>query len=381
MPLSASTKPLHYLSPGEFDRERAQIFSRMWIFAGMANEIPNPNDYLRARIAGREIIVQNGSGTIRAFLNSCSHRHSHIHEAPCGNRKLICPYHGWSYNDEGIPTGIPAKENFPQVCANPAQFALQQFEVALAGHFIFVRLIPGGPDLKIHLGHAHEFLVNASTGLHRNMDEFQGTITANWKVVIENALEGYHVGMVHRTTLGAIKQLSVRKQDVVDHLPADSGHSYMINRANEEWLKKWRRYERALGLWPFKFDHYVHQLIFPNLTVTSFMGYSFHIQCFQPDAVGKTTVHSRIYSVNCKEQTAKGESIMRTVYEEGKRFTRKVFSEDQHACELTYLGIHDAEKSAVLAEDLEKRIAHFQKAYLLSMERQSETPDTSVSRT
>jgi len=369
MSLQASTNPLHYLSVDEFDKEKSRVFSRMWIFVGMANEIPNPNDYLRARVAGKEIIAQNCNGEIRAFLNVCSHRHSRIHEAPCGNRKLICPYHGWSYDDGGVPTGIPAKENFPQVCANPARFALRQFEVSLAGHFIFVRLVPGGPDLKDHLGHAHEFLVNTSSGLNRNMDEFQGTIAANWKVVVENALEGYHVGMVHRATLGAIKQLSTRRQDIVDHLPPDNGHSYMINRANEVWLAKWQRYERALGRWPFKFDHYVHQLIFPNLTVTSFMGYSFHIQSFQPDAVGSTTVHSRVYSVHCKDQSEKGESIMRTVYEEGKQFTRKVFSEDQHACELTYLGIHEAEKPAVLANDLEKRIAHFQGAYLRAMEK------------
>ena len=374
MSLPASNKPLHYVSPEEFKKEQSHLFSRTWIFVGMANEIPDANDYVRTNISGRDIIVQNCGGTIRAFLNACSHRHARIHEAPCGNRKLICPYHGWSYDDKGVPTGIPAKDNFPDVCANPTQFALRQFEVAQAGHFMFVRLSPGGPDLKSHLGHAHEFLVNASAGLNRNMDEFQGTIAANWKVVIENALEGYHVGMVHRATLGAIRQLSARKQDIVDHLPSDSGHSYMINRANEEWLGKWRRYEHALGRWPFKFDHYVHQLIFPNLTVTSFMGYSFHIQHFQPDAVGRTTVRSRIYSVHCEDQNAKGESIMRTVYDEGRRFTRKVFGEDQRVCELTYLGIQDADRPAILADHLEKRIAHFQQAYRKAMD--TPVPDT-----
>jgi phenylpropionate dioxygenase-like ring-hydroxylating dioxygenase large terminal subunit len=368
MALTALTSPHHYLDADVFALERTRIFSRSWIFAGLANEIPAPNDYFRVDIAGRDIIVHNCGGQLRAFANVCSHRHSQIHEEACGNRPLVCRYHGWSYNDDGVPTGIPARENFPQVCANPLGFALQQFELQSAGHFIFIRLTSGEKALKEFLGEAFDFLVNASEGLDRNMDEFQGTLAANWKVVIENALEGYHVPMVHRATLGAIKQFSARKQDVVDHLPAGSGHSFMVNQANEGWLEKWRRFERALGRWPFKFDYYVHRLFFPNLTVTSFMGYSFHIQRFHPDEVGRTTVHSRIYSVRCQGQTDKGSAIMRSVYDEGKRFTQKVFGEDRLACERVYLGMRHAHRPAVLGEDLEKRLAHFQKFYLQALE-------------
>jgi phenylpropionate dioxygenase-like ring-hydroxylating dioxygenase large terminal subunit len=368
MPLTALTSPHHYCEPEMFALERERIFSRSWIFAGLANEISAPNDYFRVEIAGKDIIVQNCGGQLRAFANVCSHRHSQIHENACGNRPLVCRYHGWAYNDRGIPTGIPGMENFPQVCANPENFALQQFELQCAGNFIFVRLIPTPDSLQGFLGDAFEFLVRASEGLHENMDEFQGTLAANWKVVIENALEGYHVPIVHRSTLGAINQFSVNKSDIVDHLPGDSGHSFMVNQANADWLERWHKFERALGTWPFKFDYYVHRLFFPNFTVTSFMGYSFHIQRFQPDDVGRTTVFSRIYSVRCQNQSAKGAAIMRSVYDEGRRFTRKVFDEDRLACERVFLGMKNASRQAILADDLEKRIAHFQKCYLQALE-------------
>lgn len=367
MQQTATTLPQHYTDTPIYELEGKYLFSSLWIFVGMANELSKPNDYLRIEIGERDVIIQNCGGRLRAFLNSCSHRHSAIHDQACGNRKLICPYHGWSYDNEGIPTGIPGKEDFPQVYAHPERFALRQFELSTAGHFIFVRLVPGDADLKAFLGESYDFLVNASLGLDKKMDEYNESIGANWKVVIENALEGYHVPMVHRATLGAIKQFSTRRQDIVDHMPDASGHSYMVHKADEKWLRKWRRFETSLGRWPFKFDHYVHQLIFPNLTVTSFMGYSFHIQRFHPDAVDQTTVHSRIYSVHCEGQTEQGTSIMRTVYEEGRRFTREVFAEDRRACENVFHGLRHADWPAVLGKNMEQRIGHFQQNYLKSM--------------
>lgn len=363
----AATSPKDYYDPEIFALERVRLFSRAWIFAGLANELPNANDFLRCDVAGRDVIVQNCNGKLRAFINSCSHRHSRLQEETSGNRKLVCPYHGWSYDDEGLPAGIPGGQNFSQVLATPAAYALRRLELECVGHFIFVRLEPGGPDLRRFLGHAWEFLDQASSGLDANMDQFTATVQANWKTVIENALEGYHVPMIHRSTLGAIDQFSNDAEDIVDHLP-DSGHSYMINRANTVWLKRWKRFERALGNWPFKFEHYVHQLIFPNLTITSFMGYSFHIQRFSPDAAGQTSVDSRIYSVRCGGQTEQGSAIMRAVYDEGRGFTRKVFSEDQRACELAFQGVMQAQRQAILGDPVEKRIAHFQAHYRQAME-------------
>lgn len=368
MSLDAFTQPAHYTNTEIFNREQTIIFSRSWAFAGMANEISAPDDYFLFDLAGLSLIVQNCAGKIKAFVNACSHRHARIHDAPRGNRKLICPYHGWNYDDNGLPAGMPAAEQFPQVLANKGAYGLAQFELRCAGHFIFVRLRPGGPGLREFLGPAFDFLEKTSVGLDQKMDEFRGTVAANWKVLIENALEGYHVPMVHRATLGAIRQFSTKPSDVVDHLPDDCGHSYMVNRASQDWLAKWRRFESALGRWPFRFEHYVHQLIFPNLTVTSFMGYSFHIQRFHPDSAGQTTVDSRIYSVHCEGQNEKGLAIMRSVYDEGKRFTQKVFGEDRRICELVQRGLLQATRPAVLANHLEKRIAHFQQNYLLALD-------------
>ena len=97
------------------------------------------------------------------------------------------------------------------------------------------------------------------------------------------------------------------------------------------------------------------------------MGYSFHIQRFQPDEVGRTTVHSRIYSVRCEGQTEKGAAIMRSVYDEGRRFTQKIFGEDRLACERVFRGMRHASRHAVLGQHVEKRLAHFQEFYLRAL--------------
>ncbi|MCC6473672.1 MAG: aromatic ring-hydroxylating dioxygenase subunit alpha [Burkholderiales bacterium] len=286
----AAVLPCDYHLPEVFERERERIFRGQWTFACLAGELPEPGDFRLIDAGGVEAVVRNCAGTLKAFVNTCSHRHSRIFEEPQGNRKLVCPYHGWVYDEDGVPRAIPRAQDFPQVIAAPSRFALRQLDLECAGRFAFVRAERRGGALREFLGEAWDFLHSVSAGLGERMDAFRGTIAANWKVVIENALEGYHVPMVHRETLGAIRQLSARSADIVDHLPEGAGHSWMVNKADPQWLRRWSRYERALGKWPFRFEHYVHQLVFPNLTVTSFMGYSFHVQHFIAEAAERTSV-------------------------------------------------------------------------------------------
>lgn len=347
-----------------FKQEQAGLFAEQWIFAGLAINLKAHNDFIRVQLLSRDIIIQNLRGTLRAFINSCSHRYSILHDQPCGNRSLTCPYHGWHYNEHGIPTGIPCKEDFPEVTANPQAFALQSLELAQAGDFIFLRAQAGGQSLAAFLGDAHAFLQQVSGALGLQLDEHSGSIQANWKLVIENSLEGYHVPLVHRESLAKASQIQFSQDaaDSVDHLPT-TGHSYVHNSASNKWLQRWSRYQQDIGRWPFMFEHYVHRLVFPNLTVTSFLGYSFHIQSFNPQAVDKTTVHSRIFASRFEGQTARGQSIMQSIYNENVYFTHKIFEEDKLACERTHQGATQANRPSVVGKVLEARVADFRRTY------------------
>lgn len=359
-------QPRDYVSAARFTREAEQLFPRTWVFAGLAADIASPDDFLRFPVAGRDVIVHNFGGEFRAFINACSHRHSLIHTEPRGHRPLVCPYHGWAYDIRGVPTRIPLPEEFPQISANPEAFRLKPVELDRAGQFIFVRITPGGASLAEFLGEAGYFLERVSQALGPRLDEFSSTINANWKVVIENSLEGYHVPLVHRDTLGANQQFSRDRTDIIDHL-VPTGHSYMTNTANARWLKRWKTHAMETGSWPLSFDHYVHRLVFPMLTVTSFLGYSFHIQRFHPDAHNATTVHSCIQASVFSGQSERGRRTMDAIFRENIDFTRRIFEEDRRACELTHAGVMQSSSPAVFAETLEQRVADFRRTYLQAL--------------
>jgi len=357
--------PRVYVDAAHFERERETLFADHWIFAGLANEIAAHNDFVRVPLLGRDVVIQNFHGELRAFINSCSHRHSVIHHEERGNRPLVCPYHGWGYDKRGAPVGIAAHWEFPQVVTAPMNYALQRLDLETAGHFIFVRLntaAPGAPTLRDFLADAHDFLSGVSNAMDVRLDDYTAAIDANWKIVIENSLEGYHVPYVHSNSLGAIVQLSPQDEDVVDFYPA-SGHNYMHNAASDKWLRRWSNYAKDVGTWPMTLPHYVHRLVFPLLTVTSFLGYSFHIQRFHPDSVGRTNVHSRIYTSRFEGQTERGARIMDAVFRENVHFTHKVFEEDKVACERTHAGSLQATRPSVLAANVEQRLADFRATY------------------
>jgi phenylpropionate dioxygenase-like ring-hydroxylating dioxygenase large terminal subunit len=97
----------HYIRDDIFPREMKNIFEPSWLCIGFTEDLKNHNDFITIQIGERGIVVQNFHGELRAFRNVCSHRHSRIQTQNCGNRPLQCPYHGWTYNIQGIPTGIP----------------------------------------------------------------------------------------------------------------------------------------------------------------------------------------------------------------------------------------------------------------------------------
>ena len=364
---NAATRPLHYIEPESFLTEQRTLFGAAWVFAGMRSELASDGDFMRLALAGSELIVRNSRGVVRAFVNVCSHRHSRLCLEARGNGPMRCPYHGWVYSHEGIPVGIPFKDQFPQVLADPAGFRLQEHVTDCVGDFIFVRMATQGISLVEYLGEtAVAFLQGVSRGAGDLLDEFTKEVPANWKTVIENSLEGYHVPVVHSRTLGASDGMAAGYEAVVEDF-ASPRHSSMTKRAEAAWLGKWSRMSRAIGDWPFRFDHYIHYLIFPNLTITSFLGYSFHVQRFDPLNHLATQVHSRILSSRFSGQTEVGRRMIAKMYADGIDFTHRVFAEDLTVCASVQSGMSQAARPAVLAADYERRVLHFQQAYLAAL--------------
>jgi phenylpropionate dioxygenase-like ring-hydroxylating dioxygenase large terminal subunit len=342
--------------------ELQTLFHQNWVFVGFQFELIRLA-HQGVRLGNTNLLLQcDSQGKPRAYLNVCSHRHAQLCELGKHAGAVRCPYHGWVYDREGVPVGIPQKQAFPQVVANPQAFRLTEFPCEAAGQFVFVRLSNTGPSLTEYLGNQHEFLVSASQGMTNVQDEFRKDVAANWKVVIENSLEGYHVPNVHSNTLMQADGMG-KEEAAPQFFLQDPLHSHLEHAADADWVKRFDRMAPKIGQWPWRFEHYTHHFIFPNLTVTSFMGYSFHVQVFEPTAVGLTTVHSRTVGVEFTKSTAAGTKMMEHIHADGHAFSRRVFDEDAGICRKVQTGLECATRLAVLAEGLEDRVRHFQTAY------------------
>lgn len=355
-------EPRLYTDPQHRAKELATLFRESWLFAGLRLELQG-RSHMGVQLGEIEVLLQiDDEDSPRAFLNVCSHRHAQLCEMGKHQGAVRCPYHGWVYDRQGVPVGIPSKQSFPAVVAEPAKHRLTEFACEAVGQFIFVRLGPEGIGLREYLGNQSEFLERASAGMTELRDEFREDVPANWKVAIENALEGYHVPAVHNKTFMQVDGMSKEAAAPAFFLN-DPRHSHLEHAADADWLSSFSRMEKKIGPWPWRFEHYTHHLVFPNLTVTSFMGYSFHIQRFDPVAPETTNVHSRTVSVELPHATEMGRKMMERIHDDGHAFTRKVFVEDGGICARVQAGLRNARRLAVLGEGIEDRVLHFQRAY------------------
>src|SRR5262249_45545495 len=150
---AAILPPESYWANDWFDAERRRTFHDNWIFAGVTQDLENHNDYLSFTVAGVPIIVRNTKGKLAAFYNICSHRHATIHPKGCRNGHFRCLYHGWTYDGEGCPVGIPDNtRSFGFDQAARKALSLRKIAVDTCGKFVFVRLSEEGPSLKEWLG-------------------------------------------------------------------------------------------------------------------------------------------------------------------------------------------------------------------------------------
>lgn len=343
------------------------MFSQSWLFAGLMLEVQG-NSHMGVRLGSVDVLLQRDKeGKPHAFRNVCSHRHAQLCTEGRHDGSVRCPYHSWVYDKQGVPVSVPAKQRFPDVMAYPEKYRLDEFACEAVGQFIFVRLTDSGESLRSYLGSQYEFLERASTGMTCVADEFRKVVDANWKVVIENSLEGYHVASVHQNTFMEVDGMS-REDGATKFFLDDPRHSHLEHAANAEWVDGFKRRESKIGRWPWRFEHYTHHLVFPNLTITSFMGYSFHVQRFDPVAADKTSVHSRTVGVQFEGATEMGRKMMEHIYTDGHEFTRRVFDEDGEICAKVQAGLRNASRLAVLGDGVEDRVLHFQQAYVAATE-------------
>ncbi|SLN55076.1 Naphthalene 1,2-dioxygenase subunit alpha [Roseovarius albus] len=209
-----------YTSQEWFDREMRDIFSKTWRYAGFMEDVSEPGQYISVQAGLNNIfIVMGRDRRLRAFHNICRHRGTQLIRAVGKTQKaLTCPYHDWTYDLEGNLISVPEEhEEFGKV--DKACHGLKPASVDIWKSMIFVHPDPDAAPItdwfgpvEEHIGpHVPEELIEYEEA--RNSYE----IKANWKIVVENYIDVYHLSHLHSGTLQMYDQKAAEYHWQGDH--------------------------------------------------------------------------------------------------------------------------------------------------------------------
>jgi p-cumate 2,3-dioxygenase alpha subunit len=187
------------------DLEWERIFEQCWLYLGHESEVPDPGDYRRRTVAGRPLFFnRDRDGQIRVFLNTCPHRGALICRQDAGNAQVFqCFYHAWSFNTRGELRGVPDEAGYGEGFDKKALGLKPPPRAENYRGFYFVSFNPEIEDLPTYLAGAKEYLDlivdQTEIGLRTVRGSNKYHIKANWKLLVENSLDGYHVFPTHQT--------------------------------------------------------------------------------------------------------------------------------------------------------------------------------------
>jgi phenylpropionate dioxygenase-like ring-hydroxylating dioxygenase large terminal subunit len=203
--------PAHIYNDREiFGLEKERIFGRAWVFVAHESEIPKPGDYVVRRVLQDSFIVtRDEKGEVRAHFNMCLHRGMQVCRAEMGNASHFrCPYHGWSYRNDGRLVGLPFHQEAYDGEAGfrkKGQRLLPAPNIDSHNGMIFISMDPAAPPLREYLGD-FVFYLDYYTKQSPSGIELRGPqrwrIKANWKIGAENfAGDMYHTPQTHTSVV------------------------------------------------------------------------------------------------------------------------------------------------------------------------------------
>ncbi|MGI9354873.1 MAG: aromatic ring-hydroxylating oxygenase subunit alpha [Rhizobiaceae bacterium] len=272
----------YYVDPDIHDQEIQKIFQRSWLYVGHISDLPKVGSYLTDNLAGQPILVVRAQeNELRTFFNVCQHRgHTLLSGRGQLNKRIVCPYHAWCY---GLNGGlITARMTRDVTDFNIADFGLKPIRHTLVAGMIFINFnseaAPEDGDLPEfeetileHLPQMPDYAAN-----HR----FDFDVAANWKVVVDNFSEGYHIPVAHPT---------------LATLYNEKGGSSQIGKHYGFYQKTARPgfggFETKGG------EPYLTWFLWPNLCLLSLPGSAQLIVLrIDPNGPGRSLEHADIYS-------------------------------------------------------------------------------------
>lgn len=320
---SCETLPAWTYNNPEFHRlEREHIFKRNWQFVAHVSEVPKPGDYTTLDVMGFRILVLRGEdGALRAFHNVCRHRAAQLLADDTGHCKhfVQCPYHGWTYELDGCLRSVPAAASFEGL--KKERFGLRPIELEVFLGLIFVRISGKGPSVaEIFAPYRDELEVYRIPEMVRLSSREFSDRGADWKNVMDNYLEGYHVPVGHP---GLFRLFGKRYEvETQPHGLARAIH-WLQEKPSSNWSE--RAYQALLPevghLPPSRRRAWSYYSLFPNVAFDVYPEWFGHFHVV-PTGPGKSVLRYRSYGLEDKRPA------MRVARWLSSRINRQVDRED-----------------------------------------------------
>ncbi|MFT4657987.1 MAG: phenylpropionate dioxygenase-like ring-hydroxylating dioxygenase large terminal subunit [Candidatus Aldehydirespiratoraceae bacterium] len=191
-----------YLDPDRWEREVDVLFRTKPIVSALSAHLPEPGSYRSIEIAGVPVLtVRQAGGGVKAFINACRHRGAMVVEHGCGNtRRFTCPYHGWNYDNAGALVGISGRNKFGDIDTDTR--GLTELACAEVSGMVFTVLTPGiDIDLDNWLG-GYDGALDALNLANMEFLDERRLVGPNWKIAFDGYVDGYHLDILHKDTLG-----------------------------------------------------------------------------------------------------------------------------------------------------------------------------------
>jgi len=300
-----------FVDPQILRDEYRTIFERCWLYLGHTSELAKAGDFVTRVVARRSILfTRDAENRINAFFNACPHRGAQVCRERKGNaRSFQCFYHGWVFGSDGVLKSQPGQESYPPDfnCDGAANLVPVPRLDSYRG-FWFVCFDRNVQSLSDYLGQAKEWIDIVADQSELGMTVVGGTqeyqIRANWKLLTENSIDGYHAINTHATYVDYLKNSNGSMSPVPFEgkgYDLGNGHAVIEYRAPwgrpvAQWIPLWgedgkRELERVYARLLERFgkeraDRIAYSnrnmFIFPNLVINDIMAIT--VRTYYPTA-------------------------------------------------------------------------------------------------
>ena len=324
-----------YTHPSILEIDREIIFAQTWQYVGSISQIENVGDFLTTTVARNPIIVlRDKENILRALYNVCRHRGGPLELEEHGNCKMLqCKYHGWTYQLDGSLRGVPKFDRAELF--DKKDYGLLPISVDVWENLLFVNLQNNAP-LNVLLNGITQRISPISLSTKKFFKRVVYEVNCNWKVYVDNYLEGYHVPIVHPELCNLLD------------------YQNYITETYEHYSLQYSPFTQQENLYGAQNGEAYYYFIFPNFMLNILPG-RLQTNLVVPIAHNKTNVIFDYYYDDISSPSVK------KIIEDDIAYADNVQQEDREICEYVQRGLESkAYNKGRFSVEMEQGVYHFQ---------------------